>query len=903
MRKQHYKFTIGIFILISLCCFQLKAQKQPTFINSSPIAYTEEFLFDAKKLADWKIIQSEFSKQMQIDANATAYFFKYLRRQKNPSYLQYGRNYIQNVKSGSITKSNATQYWLDLIPAFVEIYKAELEKISNSLKPEPRVAAAPTASCNNLDFTDPNNPTTGWTGRWNNNINSSAYNTAPTALPTVGLNSSGTNNMDYVHEIVTTGNDPNVGISRVPPGHSVALRLGDDEAFNLDVGDQLPFNHQMIRNTFTVSATNPTITYWYAVVFSQEKSGAHGSGDQPFFKIRMFDKNGNEIKCASYDVDVSTGLSGGFLKKDLPYTFGNGTQEEGVYKDWQPIFIPLINYVGQQVTIQFESSDCAAGGHYGYAYVAVDCGPYEAITSTPFICGSSTIQLTAPQGSSTYKWTGPGVIQPDNVRTISANAPGKYTVTMSVVGNSGVTCTYTLDTVIAGTANLPIANFTSNVVCVGNSTKFTDSSTPNGSITEWAWDFNGDGIIDSKLQNPTYTFSTAGTHDVQLIVKQGPCEAQVTLKVTVDPLPVLKITNPPAVCLPTKVNITAANVTTGSTGGGTLTYWTDAAGTIPLSNPGTISSSGTYYIKTTTSGGCTDIKPVVVTINPGASLNITDPPAVCIPGTVDITAAYITAGSINTGTLTYWSDPAGTVSVSNPSAIGTSGTYYIKATPASGCTDIQPVKVTISPLPTLNITTPAPVCMPGTVDLTAPAVTIGSTPGGTYTYWKDNAATIILPNPNAVNASGTYYIKIVVAGGCAVVQPVSVVINPLPVSNAGPDVLICTGENATLGTTATVNYSYSWSPATGLNSTTISNPIVTLTNTGKVPVSSQYVVTTTNTLTNCVTTDTVKVTVNSVPTVNAGSAASVCPGTSVKLKGSIGGSATSAAWSGGKGVF
>ena len=49
-------------------------------------------------------------------------------------------------------------------------------------------------------------------------------------------------------------------------------------------------------------------------------------------------------------------------------------------------------------------------------------------------------------------------------------------------------------------------------------------------------------------------------------------------------------------------------------------------------------------------------------------------------------------------------------------------------------------------------------------------------------------------------------------------------INPLPTSYAGPDVVICTGDNATLGTTATANYAYSWSPATGLTNPNIANP-------------------------------------------------------------------------------
>jgi len=80
----------------------------------------------------------------------------------------------------------------------------------------------------------------------------------------------------------------------------------------------------------------------------------------------------------------------------------------------------------------------------------------------------------------------------------------------------------------------------------------------------------------------------------------------------------LVITNPAAVCSPATVNLTLPAVTVGSAPG-TLSYWTNAAATTLLPNPTAISTSGTYYIKTTDGTGCFDIKPVVVTVNVPAS--------------------------------------------------------------------------------------------------------------------------------------------------------------------------------------------------------------------------------------------------------------------------------------------
>jgi len=48
---------------------------------------------------------------------------------------------------------------------------------------------------------------------------------------------------------------------------------------------------------------------------------------------------------------------------------------------------------------------------------------------------------------------------------------------------------------------------------------FTDLSL--GLINIWIWDFNGDGLFDSYIQNPTWVYDEPGSYDVTLIVSDG----------------------------------------------------------------------------------------------------------------------------------------------------------------------------------------------------------------------------------------------------------------------------------------------------------------------------------------------------------------------------------------------
>ncbi|RKY16519.1 MAG: hypothetical protein DRP63_05240 [Planctomycetota bacterium] len=56
---------------------------------------------------------------------------------------------------------------------------------------------------------------------------------------------------------------------------------------------------------------------------------------------------------------------------------------------------------------------------------------------------------------------------------------------------------------------------------------FTDKST--GTITQWEWDFDNDGNVDSTVQNPTYIYSNPGWYTVKLTVT-GPLGSDTLVK-------------------------------------------------------------------------------------------------------------------------------------------------------------------------------------------------------------------------------------------------------------------------------------------------------------------------------------------------------------------------------------
>jgi hypothetical protein len=244
-----------------------------------------------------------------------------------------------------------------------------------------------------------------------------------------------------------------------------------------------------------------------------------------------------------------------------------------------------------------------------------------------------------------------------------------------------------------------------------NSGEITASTVNMGTPT-FQWLLNG--TVVQTGSSATY-INPSLTHNDQVTCVVTPglngCNnTQIISNLTVYNGPFLTITNPPPACTPSTVNLTLPTVTAGSPSDLVLTYWMDAAATIPLTNP-TMATAGTYYIKGVRRSNCpADIKPVTVTINTAPAADITSTSGNQI--TCNSTSIQLDA----LGTGSYLWDNGSTAS---SRTVNSAGTYLMTVTGANGCTRQATYTVfqnTTPPVSFINGNT-SPICQGATVTL------------------------------------------------------------------------------------------------------------------------------------------------------------------------------------------
>jgi hypothetical protein len=440
------------------------------------------------------------------------------------------------------------------------------------------------------------------------------------------------------------------------------------------------------------------------------------------------------------------------------------------------------------------------------------------------VCQGSELILNANQvgGASpyTFAWTGPnGFTSTDMNPVVTTNATAAVAGTYNVTITDGFGCTASSSFILSVNAlpvnKTPVA--TVATVCANGASGVNIAASQVGVSYQLRNDADdspvGDPIAGTggTITFPIASLATTTTYNVLATGNLSQCSVEMptTVTITVATTPVLNITNQ-AVCSGT-VNLTAAAVTAGSTGSGTLSYWTDAAGTVALSTPSSVSTSGVYYIRSTV-GTCSDIEPVSVSISTTPATGFSYPTSPYCSTETDPTATMnvgAVAGvfSCSNAGLVFQNTSTGTIDLSATTA----GTYTIQNTvsPTGGCPSVSStanIVITQAPLTdfsyaggndfcqVFSAVNPVPVLGPG-----AAAGTFASTFGLNFVSTSTGEVDLATSTPGNYAVWNT---RPAIGGCLAESDTVFVDINPYvfagTVTSSVSDDIICLGETVDL---------------------------------------------------------------------------------------------------------
>ncbi len=603
------------------------------------------------------------------------------------------------------------------------------------------------------------------------------------------INIGNTNIVAGRHTITTgAGTDPrtNNAVSEVAPGGGTySARLGNWQSSG---------QAERLSYTMVVDANNTLFIYRYAVVLEDP---SHTAADQPRFEIRMFDQDNNNIDCGLYNVYASSSIPG-FVS--ITNTFG----DDVVYKDWTTVGMDLTPYIGQTVTIQFATGDCALGAHYGYAYIDSYCSPLELVTD--FCPGLPSATLEAPPGFASYLWSTGETTQSIEV----LNPVTGQTISCTLTSVTG--CAATLSSVL--TPSVVLAGFDFVGDCMNDVQLTSSSAVVSGPpIVSWSWLFD-DGTTSTD-PDPFHPFVTPGDHWAQLAVESAAgCVDTMTQFMNLLPSPQvdLSVVSPcegdPVVLTDTSPIINGVVVRRWDLGDGTqVTGDASVTHVYPM--------AGTYDVQLYVEdlNTCADSMTVPLVIHPYPTVDLGLDTAFCEGGAVVLNAQ-------NVGSDILWS----TGSQDQTIVVNATDLIHVTVTPASGCVVSDSIMVTVNPLPVLQLADTT-LCNEVVLEVDA------ANPGNTY-LWSTGATdplTIIPP------VSGNYSVTITTPPGCTLVESFNAIFIPSVSVDLGPDQLHCDGTQTILDAGVLPNLSYLWS--TGETYQTIT---VTQTGTFDVQISNGY---------------------------------------------------------------
>jgi gliding motility-associated-like protein len=470
---------------------------------------------------------------------------------------------------------------------------------------------------------------------------------------------------------------------------------------------------------------------------------------------------------------------------------------------------------------------------------SVVINPQPVTPSAPAVGSVTPSTCSAPTGSvqlsglpSTGTWTltrSPGSITTTGTGTstiVSALLSGTYNFT--VTSSAGCVSKASADVVILtvpSSPSAPVIGTITQPTCAISTGSVALSGLPsdgNWTLTRYpdgaAITGTGTTTIISSLPTGNFTFTVSNSAGCMSVPTAS---ISINAQPSIPAAPVVGTITAPTCTLPTG-NVILSGLPSNGT-------WTliRYPGTVTTTGTGvsvTISDlqSGIYNFTVSTTDGCLSVPSANVLIpsnpaTPGAPLigNIIQPTNQILTGSVTLNGLPSTGSWV----ITRYPDAVTTAGTGTSKLIAglEAGEYTFTVTNSSGCVSSESASVIITKqgVPLLIVTNPPAVCFPATVNLTNAAVTAGSSPSLTITYWTDANATIAYSTPAAAT-EGTYYIKGSDASGYYSIKPVIVTVDHPAVPNGGSDQTLEYKFSTTLGAKLNLNETGLWSLVSGL---------------------------------------------------------------------------------------
>jgi gliding motility-associated-like protein len=282
------------------------------------------------------------------------------------------------------------------------------------------------------------------------------------------------------------------------------------------------------------------------------------------------------------------------------------------------------------------------------------------------------------------------------------------------------------------------------VLTLNNSSTFT---------TDFLWDF-GNGTVDSVNFNPTLTFSSPGTYEIQLTISDSICLGQDTYALTIQVSAPLLVNLPDTIFLCQSVETILTPIITGSAASYVWSNFADFSDTlnVDLQNPNLTlvdPQNQSYYFQAD-NGYCSVMDSVHMSIF-GESISIQCLDSICITDVLQLQA--LNNGS---GSFTYlWSSPNVLINPNNQATaqctLPGSQYIYLEATSPQGCVVLDSQLVYVSTFTTGNVIASANpnLIMPGgSTQLT------GIVPTNANFTWSPTS-TMVSPTSLTTNVSPT----------------------------------------------------------------------------------------------------------------------------------------------------